>query len=487
MAKVGPCLKQVFLLFILLFACQPRKAQETSKQASRSSSEQIVVEPVEFDLDEIRERGYLQALVDNNSMSYFYFKGGPMGYEYELLKRLCNYLQIDLKIIVITSIEEAITMLNNGSGDVLAFPLTITSERTKLIEFTDTHFNTSQVLVQRKPENWNENPRAAEKALIRDPAELIGKTVYVKYESSFKERLEHLSREIGGEIKIMEDSASSETESLIIKVAEGVIDYTVTDQTIAMVNAAYFPNLDVEMPVSLPQRIAWGVRKNSPDLLDAINEWLSGIKKNGTYKVIFDRYFNSPRTSVSRRKSDYSSLGGNKISVYDDLIKKKAEELGWDWRLLASLIYQESTFIPNAESWAGAKGLMQLIPSTAKHYGAKDIYNPVQNVNAGVNFLKFLDRQWGKTIKDKDERIKFMLASYNVGFSHVIDARNLTRKYGGEPTQWDGEVEKYLSLKSNPKYYRDPVVKAGYCRCEEPVRYVKEILARYEEYKRYIN
>ena len=420
-------------------------------------------------------------------MSYFYYKGGPMGYEYELLSRFCKHLNVDLKIKVITSIDQATTMLNAGIGDIVAFPLTVTTERTKLMEFTDTHFNTSQVLVQRKPDKWEDNPYLAEKGMIRDPSGLIGKKIYVKYGSSFKDRLINLSQEIGGEIFIVEDSASAETEALIIKVAEGLIDYTVTDQTIAMVNAAYYPNLDVKTPVSLPQRIAWAVRKNSPDLLSSINDWLAVVKRNGTFNVIYNRYFNSPRTSAIRRKSDFSSLGGNKISVYDELIKKKAVELDWDWRLLASMIYQESTFIPAAESWAGARGLMQLIPSTARHYGAKNIFDPTQNISAGVNFLKFLDRQWSITIEDKSERIKFMLASYNVGFSHVIDARNLTRKYEGNPTRWDGEVENYLLLKSDPKYYRDPDVKAGYCRCEEPVKYVKEILARYEEYKRYIN
>ena len=369
----------------------------------------------------------------------------------------------------------------------MAFPFTVTSERKKIVEFTDTFFNTSQVLVQRRPDNWNDNPHLAEKKMLRNPAQLIGRKVYVKNQSSFKDRLQNLSQELGGEIIIIEDTATSETESLIRKVAEGEIEFTVTDQTIAMVNAAYYPNLDVGTMISLPQRIAWAMRKNSPELLAATNAWLSEIKKSGTFNVIYNRYFNSPRTSVSRRKSDFSSLGGNKISVYDELIKEKVKELDWDWRLLASLIYQESAFSPTAESWAGAKGLMQLIPSTGKYYGATDLFNPTQNINAGVNFLKFLDRQWGKTIDDKEERIKFMLASYNVGLSHVLDGRNLTKKYKGNPIKWNGEVEVYLSKKSDPKYYKDPVVKAGYCRCEEPINYVREVLDRYEEYKRYIN
>lgn len=477
MALAAPFRSCLCVFFLLVFSCDQPPAKE----------EKVVGPEVYLDLKEIKKRGYINALVDNNSMSYFYYKGGAMGYEYELLQRLAKHLKVELRIKVVTSIDVAIDRLNKGHGDIIAFPFTVTSERKKILQFTRTHFNTSQVLVQRKPENWADNPHLAEKKMIRNPADLIGKKVYVKYKSAFKDRLKNLSQELGGDILVEEDSATEETESLIRRVAEGEIDYTVTDQMIAMVNAAYYPNIDILTMVSLPQRIAWAVRKNAPDLLSSIDHWLGEVKRDGTFNVIYNRYFNSPRTSAIRKKSDFSSLGGNKISVYDDIIKSKAEELGWDWRLLASMIYQESTFSPTAESWAGAKGLMQLMPSTGKYYGAKDLFDPIQNINAGVNFLKFLDRQWSKTIADKEERIKFMLASYNVGLSHVLDGRNLAKKYGGNPTLWNGEVEVFLLKKSDPKFYRDPVVKSGYCRCEEPVKYVREVLKRFEEYKLHIN
>ncbi|GAB1445364.1 hypothetical protein MASR2M41_10550 [Flammeovirgaceae bacterium] len=313
---------------------------------------------VHLDLNKIKKRGYLNALVDNNSISYFYYKGGAMGYEYELLKRLTSHLEVELRIKVISSIDDAIEMLNKGRGDIIAFPFTVTSERKKVVEFTEPHFSTSQVLVQRKPDNWADSPHLAEKKMIRNPADLIGKKVYVKKESAFKSRLENLSQELGGEIIVLEDSATAETESLIRKVAEGEIELTVTDQMIAMVNAAYYPNIDIATMVSLPQRIAWALRKNSPELLIAVNSWLDDVKRDGTFNVIYNRYFNNPRTSAIRKKSDYSSLGGNKISIYDDLIKTKAKELGWDWKLLASMIYQESVFIHDTESWPGAQGLM---------------------------------------------------------------------------------------------------------------------------------
>lgn len=410
-----------------------------------------------------------------------------MGFEYELLSRLCRYLQVDLKIKLITSIEEAIDRLNKGEIDVIAFPLTVTQERRKYLSFTQTLYQTNQVLVQRKPDNWALNPYLAEKQMLRNPSELIGKEVYVKYGSSFKDRLENLSQEIGGEIIVHEDSAKAETESLIRKVSEGVIDYTVTDQTIAKVNSNYYSNIDINTPISLPQQIAWATRTNAPELLESINSWLTEIKKTSVFNVIYNKYFDSPRTIIQHMNSDFSSLGGNKISIYDDEIRAQADSLGWDWRLLASLIYQESNFDPTVESWAGAIGLMQLMPETGKHFGARNLFDPIQNIRAGVKFIQFLDKQWSGRVPDPQERLKFVLASYNVGLSHVIDAWRLTKKYGRDATRWDNNVAYFLQQKSNPEYYRDEVVTAGYCRCIGPINYVTEILQRFEEYKVHIN
>lgn len=440
---------------------------------------------VKFDLDEIKERGYINALVDNNSFSYFIYKGTSLGYEYELLKAFAKSIKVDLKVKIITGLEEAFHLLNTGEGDVLAFPLTITNERRQYLSFTSPHFTTSQVLVQRKPADWRANPWQAEKVMLRNPVDLVGKTVHVMRQSAFKQRLEHLAEEIGGDIHIVEDSATSETESLIHKVASGEIEYTVTDQMIARVNAAYNPDIDVKTLLSLPQQIAWGIRKNSPDLLASLNSWFNKIRREGTFQVIYNRYFNSPRTTLQRMTSDYSSLTGGKLSPYDEEFKEAAKLLGWDWRLIASIAYQESNFKPHLVSWAGAVGLMQIMPETGEHFKAGNLYDPKENIKAGVKLLQYLDTQWEKSVKDQGERLKFVLASYNVGLSHVLDARNLARKHGKNPTSWQ-DVEYFLLQKSNPVYYRDPVAVAGYCRCEGPVHYVKEVLQRYEEYKIHI-
>lgn len=442
---------------------------------------------VEIDLDEIVKRGYINALVDNNSVSYLIYKGQPMGYEYELLNRLAKHLKVDLKIKVTSGVERAIDQLNKGEGDILAFPLTITKDRTRYVAFTKAHFNSYQVLVQRKPDNWRTlSANEINEKLIRNPVDLVGKQVHVLPGTAFELRLKNLSEEIGGDIEIVRDTSTAESESLIRKVAMGETQYTVADHMIAHVNASYYPNLDVNTMLSVVQQIAWASRKNSPKLLNAVNEWLADIKTEPTFMVIYNRYFKSPRTSLIRMQSDYSSLGGNKLSPYDSLIKEGARDLGWDWRLLASLIYQESHFLPAEESWAGARGLMQLMPSTAKHFGVTNRDDPKQSLKGGVRYLKYLDNYWGKRVTDPQERLKFILASYNAGLSHIIDARKLAEKHGKDPSMWADNVEYFLTKKSDPKFYRDPVVMAGYCKCEEPVNYVRDVLDRYDEYRIHI-
>jgi membrane-bound lytic murein transglycosylase F len=474
------------LLFIIFFGTSCHKSGTESD--SYSDGEEKIDKPVNFDLEKIKKRGYLTAIVDNSSTGYFIYKGQPMGYEYDLLKLLAKHLNVRLDIKLTTNINEAFRMLNNGDGDIIAYSLTVTKERKSIVSFTNSHFTTRQMLVQRKPKDWRTLTRdEIDKFLIRNQVELAGEQIYVRKHSSYIERLNNLSQEIGGDIIIIEEPDSVETEALIRKVANGDIDFTVADETVAYVNARYYSDIDVRTPISFPQQIAWAVRKNSKNLLSETNSWLKSIKKKPTFNVIYNKYFRSTRASSIRAQSDFSSFAGESISQYDDLIKKSAELLDWDWRLLAAQMYRESHFDPSAKSWAGAVGLMQLMPETGKAYGARNLYNPGQNINAAAKYLLYLDELWAKTIVDKNERIKFVLASYNVGLGHVEDARNLAEKYGYDTKLWDGNVEKYLKLKSKKAYFTDPVVEWGYCRGDEPVNYVREILNYYRQYKQVIN
>ena len=440
--------------------------------------------PVELDLDQIKARGTLVAIVDNNSTSYFVYKGQPMGYEYELLSLLAEELEVDLKLDITEDIDEAIAKLNRGEGDIVAHNLTVTKKRSESIAFTEHLSLERQVLVQRKPDNWRRMKlHQIDKQLIRNPLELIGKEVRVRKSSSFVTRLQHLSEEIGGDVIIVEEPGNVEVETLIQRVSEGEIDFTIADENVAKVNRTYYDNIDISTPISFSQRIAWGVRQNAPELQEVVSNWLVKEKRKSSYYTIYDKYFKSPKASLARKNSMYSSIVGNQLSPYDSLIMQGAAQLDWDWELLAALIYQESKFNPRAESWVGAKGLMQLLPGTAAMYGARDMYDPRQSIQAGVGYLKWLDQLWQPKIPDPQERIKFVLASYNVGQGHVLDARKLSSKYGKDPRIWDENVAFYLEQKSKPQFYNDPIVTAGYCRGLEPVNYVREVLQRYEQYR----
>lgn len=442
---------------------------------------------VPIDLKTIRARGKLKALTGYNATSYFIYKGQPMGYEYELLTLLARHLGLELEIVVENNLEKMFQRLDNGEGDLISFSLTVTRERKKHVDFTDQLFTTRQVLVQRKPPGWRRMKlHEIDNMLIENPIELIGKKVYVVKNSSHFDRLKHLSDEIGGEIKVVTVGGDTTTEQLIEMVSRDRINYTLADRHIALINQAYFNNLDVSVPISLPQRIAWAVRKTSPHLLQLVNQWILEMKKSAAYYVIYNKYFKNRTAFVHRAKSGYLSVTGGKISIYDEIIKQQAKPLGWDWRLLASLIYQESQFDPTAKSWAGAVGLMQILPDIGKKFGATDLRKPGENISAGVKYLRWLDDYWKKIIPDSAEQVNLVLASFNVGIGHVQDARRLAEKYGRNPDIWKQNVEYYLWHLSEKKYYLDEVAAYGYCRGVDPVNYVKEILERYAHYRQMI-
>jgi membrane-bound lytic murein transglycosylase F len=451
------------------------------------SSEYSESENVNIDLDKIRERKKLIALTGYSYSSYFIYKGTPMGYEYELLKLLAGHLGVELEIVIVNDLNEIFDMLNRGEGDIIADNLTITKERDELVDFTIPHNLTKQILIQRKPANWKYlSIEQIEKKLIRNPIDLIGKEVHVRKESSYYARLNHLSDEIGGNINIVESPGDVETEELIMKVSEGKIPYTVADENIALMNKPYYPNIDVGTPLSFPQRIAWAVRSGSPKLLAAVNDWIVKMKKGPDYYVIYDKYYKGRKGVEYMVNCSKASSCGRTISPYDKMIMMHAKELGWDWRLLASLIYQESHFDPQAKSWVGASGLMQLMPATAESFGAVDLNDPVQSMKAGTSYIKWLDNYWRARVPDRNERIKFIMASYNVGQEHVADAQRLAIKYQKNPERWDDNVAYFILQKSKQQYCHDPVVKYGYCRGTEPFNYVNEILDRYEHYKKLI-
>ncbi len=469
---------RIFFLMIvfsvLATACGDQSPQKQKKQT------------VQHDLEEIKKAGKLKALVTYSATSYFLYRGQPMGYEYELLKRLGEHLDVEIDITVTKDLNQMLDALNNGDIDLVAHGLAITSGRKEKVSFTDYLYLTQQVLVQKKPDNWRQLSWAkTQKSLIHDAIELIGDTVSVRANSSYLKRLENLSKEIGGKIHIDTLDGNLSTDEIIQMVVDGKIKYTIADKNLAQINASYYPILNIDVPVSFSQRIAWAVRNESPELLKAINEWIKQERKDAVYYVIYNKYFKNNRDFRRRIKSDFYSLNKNQISRYDDIIKKNAKKLNWDWRLLASLIYQESRFKPAAKSWAGAKGLMQMMPATAKEMGVKNRLDPEDNIRGGTRYLDHLFNNFDE-IEDTTQRIKFAMASYNCGYQHVRDAQRLAATRNLDPNRWTNNVDSMILALSYPKNYNQEIINYGYVRGIEPYEYVRQIFERHQHYKKFI-
>lgn len=453
------------LMFMLLVASCTNNSNE---DANASEIKEVL------DLDSTSKRNKLVALIDNSSTSYFVFRGEAMGFEYELLSRFSEFIGVDLEIKIIENLDSVDYRLNNFDGDIIAANLTVTKERTNYMSFSKPILTSKQVLVQHKGKG---------RELVKSLSQLIDSTVFVRKQSSFYGRLLNLSEEIGGNLTIKPVPGDVTVEKLIERVNEGEINFTVADEHVAKINKAFFRNIDIKTPISLDQQMAWAVRKDSPVLLDSINSWLDDFKNTLEFRMIYLKYFGNTSLYRSRLKNELFTPKSGTLSPYDEAVKVHAEAISWDWRLITSLIYQESGFDQYSESWTGASGLMQLMPSTAESLGIDSLSDPEENIEAGIKYIAWLDKQFVDKVPDSLERQKFILAAYNVGLGHVFDAIRLAQKHNLDSATWNNNVAEMLKNKSIPDYYQDDVVYYGYCRGSEPFKYVIEVMERFEHYK----
>jgi membrane-bound lytic murein transglycosylase F len=494
-------------LLVIGLSCKRRPPSLEAIDTIDRRSNLPMVEPISRDLAQIRERGQLIVLAPYNSTTYFIYQGEPLGYEYEMLRAFAKDLGVTLKMVVATDPKSLFPLLNSGDGDIAAARLVPSTAPTTALQdqspvaFTRALYRTEPALVQQEmgpsaagegaeqalePGPANPLPEVDIPArLVSQPAQLAGRTVTLPQESAYRRTLIELSDEITGDIHVVEVGEELQDEALAQKVARGEVQFTVMPRNLADLKEAEFKNLKVRPILGQPHRVSWAVRKNSSELLRELNRWIEEQKNGALFDALYQKYFIDRRRYLERVQSEYLTSKTGKLSEFDPLIKQFAGELNWDWRLLASQAFQESRFKPEARSWAGATGILQLMPATAREFGVTNALDPSDNVQGAVKFLKWLQRYWDKRVPDETERLKFILASYNTGAGHVEDAQRLTEKYGGNPQKWE-DVSYWLLQKSTQQYSSDPVVKFGFCRGLEPVNYVTNILERFDHYKQFV-
>lgn len=427
----------------------------------------------EIGLDAIQKRGTLRIATRNNSSSYFVWRGQPMGFQFELANRFAKHLGVKLEIVAPEKWGDLFSFIERGKADLIAETLTITPKRSKRILFSNPYSHTQIHII------WKKGFKKIE--ALED---LAGKNIHVREHSSYAERLNEINRDFKNKnrplIKIIIEPEEKETEIIFAEIVTGKIPYTIADENLALVNKTYLPDLVIGPAISAKQDIAWAVHPKAENLVLKINEFFQIMKKEPTYNILYRRYYKSPHTHAKRKDSLLFSLETGQISPYDGLIKSAAKKYDFDWRLLAAQIYQESKFNPNAKSWAGARGLYQIMPNTAKELGIKDPEDPVQSIHGGAKYLKKMHDRLNE-IDDETQRLKIALAAYNCGWGHIMDALKIAKSdsHFDEKT-WEG-IGKALTLLSQKEYARK--AKFGYVRASEPIKYVKNIWDYYQAYR----
>ncbi len=306
-------------------------------------------------------------------------------------------------------------------------------------------------------------------------------------DSKYQHRLENINENLGGGINIHPiDRDTLITEDLIEMVSQDEIPLTIVDSDIARINKTYYPNLDISLEVSFPQKASWGVASGNAWLADSINAWFAMDEPRKENAVLLKRYFElSKGLPPSIMTLDLSK---GHVSPFDAYFRKYASEADIDWRLLASQGFVESRFNPSAVSWAGARGVMQIMPGTGRQFGASpaQLADTETSIRLATKIYNLLDKSLSSDVPDPVERRKFIMAAYNGGIAHVRDAIALAKKYGLNPQVWDGNVEKALLMKSKPEYFNDPVCRYGYFRGTETTRYVKDVISLYDRVRKRI-
>ncbi|AOS96989.1 Membrane-bound lytic murein transglycosylase F precursor [Microbulbifer aggregans] len=418
------------------------------------------------DLDTIRERGVLRAVTRNHPGTYFMWRGQILGFEFNLLENFANSLGVRLDIIVADNQDDFVRILRDGDADISASLLAITKTRKAADMAFSTPYLESVPGIASRPD---EQP-----ASLQD---LAGRTVCVRPGSSQYEAAQELRQQVP-QVKLEEVSGTLDIQQVLDKVVAQECDLAIADEISVRLEQAWQEGIQFALPLPREKnRYAWMVRKSNPQLLAAINDFFAEPHTDDKLPDLYERYFNSPK----RTRPEIEELNRKgEISPFDDIVRRYAEEFGFDWRLIVAQMYQESNFNPKAKSWVGARGLMQVMPNTGKQVGETNLFDPESSIRAGIKYMRWLHDKFDDKGITPENQLWFTLASYNAGLGHVYDAQELAEKKGWDRRIWFDNVERAMLLLAEPEFYQH--ARYGYARGQEPVDYVRKIDARFRHF-----
>jgi len=412
-------------------------------------------------LTTIQRTGKITVITRDNGHCYYTYRGKLMGFEYDLAEAFARYLGVELHVKT-APWGELMEAVDKGKGDFIAASLTITPSRKTMVDFSNSYLPIQQRVIVHKDNHT-----------IKDLADLDGKIVHVRRATSYGERLSELQEEgLGLTIKLHDDLP---TEVLIRQVAEKEIEVTIADSNIALLNRRYYPDIKIGIAIEEPESLGWAVKKGEKALLTAINDFFATTRADGTFEDIYSSYYSNVEIFDRFDLRKFHQRITTRLPRYEAIIKRAAKQYGFDWRLIAALVYQESHFRPRARSHRGVRGLTQLTLRTAREMGVTDRLDPEQSIMGGVKYLSKLYQRYDSP--QGFDRMLITLASYNVGARHIQSAQRIAQEKGLDPHKWRS-LEQTLPLLCYERYIK--MGKHGYCRGTEPVRYVNRILTYFD-------
>ncbi len=430
-----------FLCFISLTSCQPYN-RETS-------------------LSKILDSGVIKVGSIYGRTTYYNGPVSQEGFEYELAQGFADYLEVKLEVYPYYSYKELIEQLDSGRVDFLAANVTMTDARKQKYRFGPAYQNLHFELVYQKG-----------KTRPRDFTELEGDLTIIANDI-YREPLEAKAQEIDG--LTWQETSDRDIEELLAQVAQGELDYTISDTNILAIARRRFPNLGIGFSVTDSLKLGWMINNETDDSLRAaMLEYFGNLRSSGQLAVLEDKYFGHVRSFDFVDTRAFMRAVENTLPKYKEMFEVHAGNL--DWRLLAAMAYQESHWDPEAISVTGVRGMMMLTQGTAKDMGIEDRTDAEQSISGGARYFTNLLSRIPARIQSPD-RVWMAMAAYNIGLGHLEDARRLTQRFGYNPDLWI-DVKKHLPLLRQKKYYT--TTRFGYARGNEAVNYVDNIRRYYD-------
>lgn len=465
------------LLFVSIVSCSgTEEAEEIT--ISDSTFPTTTGEPVQRDLSEIQQRGTFRMITYYSSNTYFLNQGIEVGFEYEMIREFTRENDLALEVVIVGADENPFELLNSGAGDVIAANYTITPERREMVNFSRPYNLVDQILVFSS--ELTPMPQSLEDLVDMDIP------ISVRRNSSYYEKLSEL-QESGYDLNIQLLPDELDTEATLVEVAQGNLMATVADDNMFDATNRYMDGLFPGPTIAEKDTIAWAIRNNAPDLENEMNQFLykhfrftedrEAPRRSTFLNILRQRYFQEGPQIAQYYNPEWQYQTMGIISPYDDIIRSVSDSLGVDWLMVTAMIAQESEFNPNSKSWAGAVGLMQVIPRFV-NIQYNNLYDPVTNIKEGVRIFK--EHMDHYSYMDSTNQLAFSLAAYNSGMGHVADARRLVIDQNKNPNEWEHVADALLKLMQR-RYYQQ--ARHGFARGIETVQYVDEIKNRYRTYE----